>query len=846
MMNGKFLISSVTAGLIFASCGGGDGGSSAGANSRVGVRGLYVAQDLNITWDRKTVFDNIGEIRLGEDNWYKPFGFSYFGNVLDLATTERVVSLSAKNNFIIAASAYHNALSVIDYASDEKEHKYTKFASFRINHNTKRGGLAISGSDGSGGIADLDGGSLGSGSNGGAHVDSSSGASSRSVAKQYADESCRSLDKENEKSLWEHKMDTARITADGRYVYALIKPRLDDAFNPRVATYGIFRAMTGYCGVNPHDAKSTNKIDSRGVELIELSRNDKMLAVYGKGKIGADEINTIRIYNNTLTKILATQRVDSVRSFDFAFGDTSIVGVTDSVLKMDENGSITQSPKIFKRSLPDLKRYREANLPFLASTVLGTKDRAIAISNERGFVALFDANLKMLKEIKVQLEIGERISHASVSPNGKYLALARHKDLLIYETTGSDFIQVAGFATGRVRALTFVNDATIAYTPFGVIKAKLKDKETKVESNVNSVVTLRLSKLAPIQDDADDEVQSQAQILDLGEFAKDSITKTHGGKWLAGKTHFVSMLDDALLAFRELGEKEKGYSLLKPSGAGLEIADGSTAHTAIKLGDSNELVGFKLIDQSNFVTLEKWKGLTRLYVKKIDGGRIVDVSEAAGATGIPYDVKFSKDGKRIFSVKKQLTDQWLAPSAKGGKEIYLVDVYARNGYSIDTLAKEIPMDHMQTHENAIAINDDGSEIYSIGAGRLYKHHGDFKSTEPLSVSVRGAKGVFYANGLVFVTTDNGYFHTFSSNLDDKKTYKFGKAIKDIQGATNYIVIAGERDIFALQNSGDLRAAKHISAPSPFVKIDVRGDKIFAVTVKNADGMLRTYTYLLAL
>lgn len=768
-----------SSGVSQVSTGGNSGGNNSNQNTSAVNANITATQGSTISWDRATVFDAVGKIEDRVDyGVVKGFGMTKFGT--DLETSERVVSLDGKNNFLVAGSKYHNALNVIDY--NKGTYNYNKFASFRVNYNVGKGGLTTySGISTGGGSGNVGGGTSGGG------VDTSSGASGRSLARAYTDESCSSIDKKNPSSLWEHSLSDAKITGDGGYVYALILPRFSvEAYNAN-ATFGLFRTRVGYCGVNPYNANSTNKVDSRGISQMELSSNDTMLAVYGE----ADSQKILRVYNSTLTSVISAINLDNLASFDFAFNDSFIVGAISQ--------TYTQKPKLVKFSASNLSSQMEKEIPFSADTVLGSSGKIIALSKSKGLVGSFDANLNMLKEIKVNYTP----TKAAISPNGAYLALGNAGSIYVYDISGSSITKLTSSSTNGLRALSFVNDSLLAYTP---------------TLSANSVVTLKIEK-ASTDTNTNQPTPSTPTFNELGSFSSMSALTTTS---IYGKTKLFASSGNRALSYTQLAPDDKGYNVFDMSADTFKFTEGS--RSSVDKFYRDEIMQMKLLDSSSFVIVSvnyNYPAFSSIYIQNIlSDGTLEDsynitntASISIGNYGTPLSAKIAKDTNTIFITKKALVQNY-----------YLVDIYEKNGNTYAKSQSDIALQHLDTHINSVVPTDSGNDFYSIGGGKVYQN-----STNK-SVVLPNANGVFYGANLVLATTSDGKLYTYDKDLVFKKAYKLDVgSIKDIQSSGSSIVVFAENGVYTLRVQGDtLKAEKSLSVPN-LANGHVEGSKIFAIS-----------------
>lgn len=422
-----------------------------------------------IDWNNETTADLVGEIKDQVD-----------ADLVKKQGGERIVSLHGNGNYQVSASQYHNALTVINFNDASKQHQYEKFAAFRVNYNTGQGGTATP-STGSSSGGDIGGGSGSTGSSG------SSGGSARMLSANSVQMSVQSVnlsaqaqssssdytvntDPNNSKGLWEHLLEDAKITKDGKYVFALIRSKDESVKYPDESTYGFFRTEVGPYGVYPYNASSTLRIHSKDISKFELSNSDNRVIVYGQVTNDKDEKqNILRVYDQDFGLIKAVE-IDNLSDFTITSTDALIVGHI--------KGDYINKPKLVTFNSTTLENKKEVELPFEGSEVFtyahGTM--AVVASKDANKIAL--VNLETMKvEQEKTLDINAELF--SMSTNGKYLAVASEDKINIYNLSTPELtfqasisVDIANILTGEehkdeknsINNLSFVGDALLSYT----------------------------------------------------------------------------------------------------------------------------------------------------------------------------------------------------------------------------------------------------------------------------------------------------------------------------------------------------------------------------------------------
>lgn len=386
---------------------------------------VTVSQYNKIDWNTETIADLVGAINDSTD-----------ANLVKTQGGERIVSLHGNGGYQVAASQYHNALTVINY-NQSKQHQYEKFAAFRVNYNTGKGGTLVAPLRSSGGSVGGDssgGGSVGGGvSSGGSGVAQASSASyssrslnfasiSKSITNQASNYTVNT-DPNNTKNLWEHLLEDAKITKDGNYVYALVRSKDESVKYPDESTYGFFRTKVGAHGVYPYNSNTTLRISSKDIKKFELSNSDNRVIVYGQvTNDKGEKQNILRVLNQDLTLIKAIE-IDNVNDFTITANDRHIVASI--------KGSYLTKPKLVKYDSATLGNKKEVELPFDIDEVFTYAHGTMALvankaTNKIALVNLESMTLEQEKALNLNANL------FSMSTDGKYFAAASKDKVNIY------------------------------------------------------------------------------------------------------------------------------------------------------------------------------------------------------------------------------------------------------------------------------------------------------------------------------------------------------------------------------------------------------------------------------
>lgn len=804
MKNTKILISAITASVLLSACGTSNGETNKNKTDRnvelleLSPTSSFVAkkQDGGVSWDKQTVFDKIGKMAdLADESFMKKFGMTKFG--VDLQTAERIINLSANNNFLVAISKYHNALTVIDYAKEKPTFEYGKFASFRVNYSTGKGGLSNAYSSTTQGVDDLgDVDHGGSDLGGGSVVDVSSGGSSRSATITTSDESCKSSPKNNHDNLWEHSLEDARITSNGKYVYALVLPRFSTTYSHKKSTFGLFRAEVGYCGINPYNAKSTKQINSQGIKSFELSSNNQLIAIYGE----KESEKTLRTRDASLNLIKSVKVDSDIVSLDFALDDSIIV----ASIKSD----LLNKPKIMSFNAQNLQLSKEKKIPFTLDVVLGAKNKIVGVSKEKRKIVIFNSDLDEVDT----LTLGFTISKIAISPNGSYIALGNDEAIYIY-TVDKYIKKLVSAEIDGLRAISFVDNKTIAYTP---------------KLSANSV------RLITIEKKTSDEIEEpQEDLISLGEFSSFYSLSDNS---IIGTTKLVASYGDRLMSYTRKSKDKEGFNVFDLSSNELEFTQGGSVKMRKITSNHDRIILAKMINAKTFVyvTTNDYMSGGGIYVQNLlsngeieyDFSKEMERKTLTKSFETSLAAKISKDSKKIFIVRKHSV-----------YKDYFVDIYSKDGEKYVSF-KDVKMKHLSGHDNTIAPNDDGSYFYSINDKNLYKNSVDGIENK---VGISNANGVYFGLDSVFVSTSNGKLYMLDKDLSSKKAYSFGFAnIKDIQFNDDKIVVFASNGVYILKKAnGKLSAYKKMDVEN-LTNGYVQKNKIFAVSTSGSFSQSKIY------
>lgn len=373
-----------------------------------------------VDWEKETTSDLVGEIR-----------DSFDADLVKSQGGERIVSLHGNGNYQVAASQYHNALTVINFNETDKQHQYEKFAAFRT-YAAGQGGTATPSTGNSSGSA---GGSTGGSTGGGSGSTGGSAAAIKMSVNSYGVQALDltaqatsgdytvNTDPNNTKKLWEHLLEDAKITKDGKYVYALIRSKDESTKFPDESTYGLFRTEVGPYGVYPYNASSTIKIHSKDIKKFELANSDSRVIVYGQVTNDKDEKqNILRVYDKDFNLIKAVE-IDNIKDFTITSDDKLIVGQIA--------GDYINKPKLVKLNSMTLENKQEIELPLEASQVFTYAHGTMALAASKDANKVVLVNLESMKvEQEKTLDIDAQ--YFAMSKDGKYLAVASEDKINIY------------------------------------------------------------------------------------------------------------------------------------------------------------------------------------------------------------------------------------------------------------------------------------------------------------------------------------------------------------------------------------------------------------------------------
>ncbi|QKJ22722.1 hypothetical protein [Poseidonibacter lekithochrous] len=424
-----------------------------------------------VNWENETTSDIVGEIR-----------DSFDSDLVKAQGGERIVSLHGNGNYQVAASQYHNALTVIDFNQSDKQHQYEKFAAFRT-YAAGQGGTATPSTGNSSSSA---GGSTGGNTGGGASGSSGGSASARSMSvnsfsAQVVQVSAQSktvttsdytvnTDPNNTKKLWEHLLEDAKITKDGKYVYALIRSKDESVKFPDESTYGLFRTEVGPYGVYPYNSSSTLRIHSKDIKKFELANSDNKVIIYGQVTNDKDEKqNILRVYDKDFNLIKALE-IDNLKDFTITSNDNLIVGQI--------SGDYINKPKLVKLNSLTLENKQEIELPLEASQIFTYAHGTMALTASKEHNKIVLVNLESMK-IEQEKTLDIDAQYFAMSKNGKYLAVASEDKINIYNLSTPELTFQASIEVditnlskeaakkdekNTINNLSFVGDTILSYT----------------------------------------------------------------------------------------------------------------------------------------------------------------------------------------------------------------------------------------------------------------------------------------------------------------------------------------------------------------------------------------------
>ncbi|MGP2655865.1 hypothetical protein ACOJTA_02380 [Malaciobacter sp. WC5094] len=363
-------------------------------------------------WDNIVNTDLIGEIRDSVDQ-----------ELVDKQGGEKIVSISGNSNFVVTASKYHNALNVVNYNESNPTYKYNKFAAFRVNYEAGATGGTITTPV----TSAPGGGTVGGGSTGGGDVISGGSARSRSINTstfEVREVSSKSkFDTDNKKGLWEHLLESAEITENGEYVYALIRSKDESVSFPDESTYGLFKVKVETHGVLAYDNESTIRIPSKDIKKFKLSKTTNKVMVYGQVENDKDEKqNIFRVLDHNLNLLKAVE-IDDLNDFTTTYDDRNIIASI--------KGSYTSNAKIVKYATDSLVKSAEVEVDFEIDNIFTFAYGTMAIATNKSLNKIVLINLETMKvEQEKQFDISA--NEFAVSQDGKYLAVGSDDKINIY------------------------------------------------------------------------------------------------------------------------------------------------------------------------------------------------------------------------------------------------------------------------------------------------------------------------------------------------------------------------------------------------------------------------------
>ncbi len=763
-------------------------------NKPVTLDNISAKSESFIEWDRNTISDKVGKIEFRSDiELLSPYGLKKIGN--DLVTSERVTDIDGKNGFLVAASKYHNALNVIDY--NTKTYKYNKFASFNVNYNKRKGGLAggiMSNTNNDISMPNVEASAI-------VPPDISSGASSRSLKtssfSRSLDESCNTYDVKNEQGLWEHTLNSANIDSSGSYVYALINPRVPEQFSSS-ASFGIFKTEIGYCGVNPYNAKSTLKVDSTNIGSIKLSNDDSKLLAYKKG-------GGVIVYNASDLSVKSSVSLRGVKSVDFAKNSSLVVALSCEDEFSGHVLSVYDTSSLIK--LADKK------IDFKADFVFGSNDKLVAVSKDSGIVKMYDFSLNELSHFK----LGFKVLKAKISHNQKVLALGiagvnEQTSVAFFSLTNSTLNNPSIKVTNGLDAMGFAGEDLFAYTP---------------KSNPNSVQILKLSFDknggidGGINEPNQNDQSSEENVVKFDEFKPLSLVASQK---IYSKTSLIASFDDLLATYSYTSEDDKGLNILSLKSDTFDFKVGSSGDYDNL--DQKHVYGLEFLSKTKMLVVDvnkHYPGMSIAYIQGLNNDGTLKKSDNSKLNPAYIShkrdleaVKVSKNAQRFFTLGKHFT-----------RHDYFVDVYKFVGqkYELDSSYKQ---KHMQSSKNTLAVDASGKNFYTLGSDKVYKN-GD-----EVSVDVKGGVQIFYIKGLVIVARNDGKFYTFNDDLDEnsKKVYEFKSKIVDVDYDGYRSAIFTNDGIYTFDTNGGILKQNKKYELNDIVNGYTKDGKIFAIT--NAD------------
>lgn len=469
------------------------------------------------SWENKVYNDLVGQIRDDVEQ-----------SVVNAQGGERIVSINGNGNYLVSASQYHNALTIVDYNDgSSKEIMYNKFAAFRPDYTT-----------GVGGTLDVTTTSIATGGSSSAGGAASSGGSARSLpvlnkAVSYAvsdssDEYYNvNKDPENKKGLWEHLLEDAKITKDGKTVYALIRSKNESTTYSNEETLGFYKINVGKYGVYPYNANSTVRINSKDILKFEVSNDGEAIVVYGQVVNDKDEKkNLLRLYNKNLSFQKAVE-LDNVQNFKISSDNKYLI----AQIKSD----YLNKPKLIKYSLPNLEKVNEIEVNFDANKLytyaLGTM--AVLTSGSKFEIVNLET---MKKEFEKSIDISA--THSSLSTNGNYLALASKEKIEVYALNTPSILKVSSIDVdisnikdvkkypdeeNSINNLSFIGDSLLSYTQ---------------KQNQNKVVTYEIKDTNKIMS-MDNKLE-----MALASLTKDNVNNGYDFNKVSKKLNLISSYED--------------------------------------------------------------------------------------------------------------------------------------------------------------------------------------------------------------------------------------------------------------------------------------------------------------
>jgi len=248
----------------------------------------------------------------------------------------------------------------------------------------------------------------------------------------------------------ENYMSGVSITADGSIVYANVPPKKTSSTTYDTATVGLYKATIGNDGAIDATATSTVRIDDK-FSSFQVSNDDSTIVAYNSE-------NYLITYDKDLTEQKA-EEIENIEAFAIstdnatiytAFKDSDSTDMPNYISKITATDLTIGTDKIALDFTPD-------EIIVLSGTKL------LAINKDDLAIAIVDLTTnKVTSSVTMDMES----NYVSVSPNGKYLAVAGHDDkkvLIINLEDDSLPLQHTIELESTSKVVSFVSDEQIAY-----------------------------------------------------------------------------------------------------------------------------------------------------------------------------------------------------------------------------------------------------------------------------------------------------------------------------------------------------------------------------------------------